>query len=284
MFEPGVREVLIRRGPLQGFHDQNAVDPDVRFQALADTQRAFRNVLGYRLYHDLKRGWRITSPNLEQCGLLEIHYASLEEVCRAEDLWRDCHPALGAAGPETRKKICKVLLDYMRRELAIKVDYLNREFQERLIQQSNQHLKSPWAIDENERIEHATILYPRPRSKKDYLGNVYLSERGGFGQYLRRPTTFPGYLERITLGHTAAIISQILAALRAGGLVEVVDEPRENGDVPGYQLTASAMIWVAGDGVRAFHDPIRPAVICIPSPAAPDRTSASAAASRWTPL
>jgi len=184
-----------------------AVDPDVRFQALADTQRAFRNVLGYRLYHDLKRGWRITSPNLEQCGLLEIHYASLEEVCRAEDLWRESHPALVAAGPETRKKICKVLLDYMRRELAIKVDYLNREFQERIIQQSNQHLKSPWAIDENERIEHATILYPRSRSKKDYLGNVYLSERGGFGQYLRRPTTFPGHLEKITLGHTTAIIS-----------------------------------------------------------------------------
>ncbi|MCL6559930.1 MAG: DEAD/DEAH box helicase, partial [Firmicutes bacterium] len=37
-----------------------AVDPDVRFQALADTQRALRNVLGYRIYQDLKRGWRIT--------------------------------------------------------------------------------------------------------------------------------------------------------------------------------------------------------------------------------
>ncbi|MCG9969917.1 DEAD/DEAH box helicase [Pelotomaculum terephthalicicum JT] len=234
-----------------------AVDPNVRFQALADTQRALRNVLGYRLYQDLKRGWRITSPNLEQCGLLEIQYASLDEVCEVEDLWQDCHPTLVVASPETRKKICKVLLDYMRRELAIKVDYLNREFQERIIQQSNQHLKSPWAIDENERLEHAAVLYPRSRSKKDFLGNVYLSERGGFGQYLRRPTTFPGYLEKITLEQTAAIISQILTALRVGGLVEVVDENRNNDDVPGYQLTASAMIWVAGDGSKAFHDPIR---------------------------
>jgi hypothetical protein len=41
-----------------------AVDPGVRFQALAETKRALRNVLGYRLYQDLKRGWRITSPNL----------------------------------------------------------------------------------------------------------------------------------------------------------------------------------------------------------------------------
>jgi ATP-dependent helicase YprA (DUF1998 family) len=197
-----------------------AVDPGVRFQALAETKRALRNVLGYRLYQDLKRGWRITSPNLEQCGLLEIKYASLAEVCEAEDLWQDSNPALVNASPETRMKICKVLLDYMRREMAIKVDYLNRDFQERLQQQSNQHLKPPWAIDENERMEHAAVLYPRPRSKKDYLGNVYLSERGGFGQYLRRSTTFSGYTEKITTTHTISIIEQILNALRVGGLVD----------------------------------------------------------------
>jgi len=237
--------------------DQYAVDSNVRFQALAETQRALRNVLGYRLYQDLKRGWRITSPNLEQCGLLEIQYASLNEVCEAEDLWQNCHPALVSAEPETRVKICKVLLDYMRRELAIKVDFLNGEFQERIQQQSNQHLIPPWSVDEGERMIHSSVLYPRSRSKKDYLGNVYLSERGGFGQYLRRRNTFPGYIEKITWGDTIALIKQILAALRVGGLVEVVDEPRGEEDVPGYQLTASSMIWVTGDGSKASHDPIR---------------------------
>jgi hypothetical protein len=53
-----------------------ASDPNVKYQALNETQRALRNVLGYRLYRDLKRGWRITSPNLEQCGLLTIKYLS----------------------------------------------------------------------------------------------------------------------------------------------------------------------------------------------------------------
>jgi hypothetical protein len=41
-----------------------AVDPDVRYQAKADTERALKDVLGYRLYRDLRRGWRVTSPNL----------------------------------------------------------------------------------------------------------------------------------------------------------------------------------------------------------------------------
>lgn len=234
-----------------------AVDPDVKFQALADTKRALRNVLGYRLYQDLKRGWRITSPNLEQCGLLELQYSSLEEVCESEDLWHDFHPALMDATPETRRKICKVLLDHMRRELAIKVDYLNREFQEKIQLQSNQHLKPPWAIDENERMVHAGVLYPRSRSAKDFAGNVYLSERSGFGQYLGRSTTFPGYTDKITYDHKIAMIKQILSVLRIGGLVEIVDEPRSKDDVPGYQLRSSALIWMAGDGNKAFHDPIR---------------------------
>ncbi len=88
---------------------------------MANTQRALRNVLGYRLYRDLKRGWRVTSPNLEQCGLLEIQYESLDEVCTAADVWQDCHPALVSASPDVRQRIAKVLLDFLRRELVIKV-------------------------------------------------------------------------------------------------------------------------------------------------------------------
>src|SRR5690606_33487353 len=79
-----------------------ASDPTVRFQALQDTQRALRQVLGYRIYRDLRRGWRIALRNLEQCGLLEIGYADLDAVCAAEDVWADKHPALVTASPQTR--------------------------------------------------------------------------------------------------------------------------------------------------------------------------------------
>ncbi len=234
-----------------------ASDPTVRFQALSETQRALRNVLGYRLYRDLKRGWRITSPNLEQCGLLELDYLSLDELCRAEDIWANSHAALVAAKPETRLKLAKVLLDYMRRELAIKVDYLDSRFQESIQQQSSQRLIAPWAIDENEKMDFAPILFPRSRMPGDYLGNEYLSARGGFGQYLRRNTTFMGVSKPLRLEDTEQIIKQLLEALRVGGLVERVAEPQDPHDVPGYQLPASVMMWTVGDGRHAFHDPIR---------------------------
>jgi len=234
-----------------------AIDPDVKYQALIDTKRSFRNVIGYRLYHDLRRGWRIMMPNLEQCGLLEIKYASLDEVSNDEEIWQNCHIALAEASPETRKKVCKVLLDLMRRELAIKVDYLDPDYQERIRQQSSQRLRDPWAIDEKERMEYASILYPRSKRQDDYQGNIFLSARGGFGQYLRRYSTLSEYSERITLEDTDTIIQQLLEALRIAGLVEIVDEAKDNDDVDGYKLPASAIIWCTGDGSQAFHDPIR---------------------------
>ncbi|MFQ3537088.1 MAG: DEAD/DEAH box helicase [Aggregatilineales bacterium] len=234
-----------------------ASDPAVRFQGLQETQRALRQVLGYRIYRDLRRGWRIALPNLEQCGLLEIGYTDLDAVCEAEDVWADKHPALVKASPQTRKTIAKTLLDYMRRELAIKVDYLDRSYQERIQQLSSQRLIEPWAIDEDERMEYASILIPRSSAGDDGRGSyTYVSARGGFGIYLRRLGTLEGK-GKIGLQDTEAIIRGLLEGLRVAGLVEVVRQPKDDNDVPGYQLVASAMRWYAGTGERAFHDPIR---------------------------
>ena len=187
-----------------------ASNPTARFQALEETKRALRSVLGYRLYRDLKRGWRVTTPNLEQCGLIEIRYLSLEDVCGAADLWEQCHPALATASKETRMAVARTLLDFMRRELAIKVDYLDPLTLERIQQQSSQRLKAPWALDENEKPEYAAVLYPRSRRRGDHGGDVYLSSRGGFGQYLRRSQTLPDYGERLSLAETEDIIKHCL--------------------------------------------------------------------------
>ena len=214
-------------------------------------------MLAYRLYRDLHRGWRITSPNLEQCGLLEIRYQSLDELCMAQDVWANKHPVLAGAPPSTRREVAKVLLDFMRRSLAIKVDYLERTAQERIQQLSSQKLGPPWGLDENERLDYATILYPRSRvSDQDDRQSVYLSPQGGFGQYLGRRTTFPSMFVQLNLDQRLLVIRDLLEALRIAGLVEVVARPAEAADVPGYQVPASAMLWVAGDGTKAFHDPI----------------------------
>lgn len=234
-----------------------AVDPAVKYRALDETKRALRNVIGYRLYHDLRRGWRIMMPNLEQCGLLEIEYQSLEELCENQSDWQDCHPALSGATPENRKQVAKELLNFMRRQLAIKVDYLDKDYQERIQQLSSQHLLPPWSVDEKSEMEHSAILFPRASSKEDFGGNVYLSERGAFGQYLRRYNTFKNHKEQIDLEQTSAIVKDLLSRLRLAGLVEVVEDSKSEDGVEGYQIPASAMRWVARDGKKGIVDRLR---------------------------
>jgi ATP-dependent helicase YprA (DUF1998 family)/very-short-patch-repair endonuclease len=237
--------------------DLYAADPDVRFLALEETKRALRAVLAYRLYRDLKHGWRVTLPNLEQCGLLEIRYLSLPEVCAAEDIWKNLHPVLAEASPETRRVVARTLLDIMRRALAIKVDWLTRSKQEQVEQLSSQRLRQPWALDESEELELASTLFPRSERASDFGGNHYLSARSGFGRYLSRASTFPDRKGKLALADKGLIILDLLKALKVAGLVEEVAASAGEADVPGYQLLASGLLWVAGDGTRAFHDPVR---------------------------
>jgi hypothetical protein len=237
-----------------------AREPGVQFAQKIETEKAMRNVIGYRLYRDLKRGWRITSPNLEQCGLLRIDYPSLDELCRTESFWQSCHPALVSASPQTREKIARVLLDYLRRELAIDVDYLTMEFHERLQQQSSQHLRWPWAIDEQEKPELSSAVFPRSRKPGDRMYFSYLSARSGFGLYLGRRGTLPELDPtggRLTLDDKGAICRDLFKVLSKAQFVVEAVEPTAGDGIPGYRLAASAIRWVASDGRVAFHDPIR---------------------------
>ena len=233
--------------------------PEAKYGERQNIDEALRKVLGYRLYRDLKRGWRVTSPNLEQSGLLQIIYPLLEEICEADNEWRTSHQLLASASPETRMKIAKVLLDFMRRDLAIKVDYLDRNYLEQVKQLSSQYLADPWAFDEKEDLEYASILFPRERRQDDFRGFVFLSARSGFGQYLRRSSTFPGMNGHQTTSDTTEVIRDLFRCLTVGGLVEkaVEAENERERDVPGYRLSASSMLWCVSDGSSAFHDPIR---------------------------
>lgn len=235
--------------------EEYAADPAVILAAKEDTKRTLRDVVAYRIYGDLRRGWRVTAPNLEQCGLLSIGYRSLDELC-AGDYWGDTHPALRDATPQGRCEVAHTLLELMRRELAIKVDYLEPERQEQLVQRSNQQLRSPWGLDEAEqhRLVRSTVLMPRKRLRNDDQSLIHLSTRSAYARYLRKALAKAD--TPVTPAETATLIEQLLEKLRLAGLVMVAREKTAD-DVAGYQLRADGLLWRAGDGVVAAHDPVR---------------------------
>ncbi|MEO8697673.1 MAG: helicase-related protein, partial [Acidimicrobiales bacterium] len=233
--------------------DQYAKDPDLKGMAKSDTDRVLRELLAYRLYRDLMRGWRLTQPNLEQCGLLRIDYSSLDELARDESEWATCHPALAEVTPQTREFVLRVLLDSLRRDLAIKVDVLTRDYQERIEARADQRLAGSWGL-EDERLEYAPTAVPRGRGRLEVRDIVFVSARGGFGQFLRRPNAL-GDRRKLSLDDTGQIIEQLFDRLRVYGLLEIVGEDADGS--PRYQLPASAVRWLAGDGSAPYHDHIR---------------------------
>ncbi|MCX8039499.1 MAG: DEAD/DEAH box helicase [Planctomycetota bacterium] len=249
-----------------------AANPEARHAGREPTERALRQLLGYLVYRDLRRGWRVIAPNLEQCGLLVFDYAGLGELAHDGRAWQEIngepvHPALAQAKPEVRSAVVRTLLDYLRRSLAIKVEYLEADFHERLRQLSDQHLRPPWAIDDDRpSFERSVIAYagapssqPANRYADRLADALIVSERGAFGTYLMRKQTFPDYAEQRKLDRREAgeIIRQLFAILRTADLLHEVCSSDSDKGQSGYQLPAASLIWKAGDGQAAFHDILR---------------------------
>jgi len=207
-------------------------------------RKALRDVLGYWIYRDLRRGWRVNAPNLEQVGLLEIVYPDLAVICSDESRWSGCHETLVGADPDLRQSICRELLERLRKKLAIHVEYLESERQELIRQRSNQMLKEPWALTEDEarRMETATYAWTERTDATDKYNDILLTPRSGFGVWLRKPTVFRHLSDRLNDSDIVEIISNLVRVLEKDGLLREVTHKR--GPVA-YQLNASAMLWHA---------------------------------------
>ncbi len=223
-------------------------NPEARFLAEEHARKALRDVLGYRLYFDLRRGWRVTNPNLEQLGLLQIGYQSLAEVCAEQSLWDEAPPLLAQAPAQVREQVARNLLDLMRRELCIKARYLDPEHQEQVKQSSFSHLRDPWALNDDERQQAARylILGSRPPQQNQQDDRAaYLSFRSRFSREIRRQslwgeTAASRWPEKFNDTFFDTIVNALLSALTQGGLVQPLDAPAGK---KAFQVTSAALVW-----------------------------------------
>ncbi|MFI0774649.1 protein kinase [Streptomyces sp. NPDC021212] len=228
---------------------------------LRNAAKTLRDVIAFRLYLDLERGWRITMPNLEQTGLLEIRYADLDWLAQQDKRWEGTHAALNTADAGLRAEIMKALLDEMRRALAIDVQYFRDDF-DTLQRASEERLSGPWVLTKSDSPKVGTA-YPQPSRPGMDRSGLFLSARGKFGKYLRRADRSRfGVLDTDDI---QLIIEQLLKVLAKAGLVtEVAKAPqhanryrRPTGPaITGYQVSAASLVWCAGTGETGAHDPL----------------------------
>jgi len=218
----------------------------------AHNRAVLRELIDYRIYEDLRRGWRVTQPNLEQCGLLVVEYDYLGETCSEQNAWTG-HPLLAAAAPSGRRTVVRAVLDYMRRELALDTECLQREQQEALKKRVRGALRDPWAFDENE-ILYTGTRFVRPGTPTGEWGERSLSANTSLGRYLRaRRTWEPGVPGSLPTEEYAPLVEALLAVLTGAGYLVGVDG--ESG--PAVQVRSDALIWRAGTGGAPARDPIR---------------------------
>ena len=230
-------------------------NPEAKFTARDAADRALRSVLEYRLYVDLKRGWRVTMPNLEQVGLLHVGYTDLNEIAADEDTWAGTHPALAGATAEQRRVVTQILLDELRRVLAIDVECLRPLGWEQIQRDSRQHLRDPWTIGDGERLEMVGKAYARSGTSGGSRADLNVSGRTAFGKFLRRSGVLSAAAGTLDTADALAIAGQLLERLERVGTLTAVDEDQHG--VRGYQLKASSIQWLAGDGTRGAEDPLR---------------------------
>ncbi len=140
----------------------------------------------YRIYQDLRRGWRVVQPNLEQCGLLKIEYLGLDKLCSENSIWSK-NEVLATAGVKTRYKVVKAFLDHLRHSLSMNAHCLKGEYHQILIRKVNDTLKEPWNFDDDERLLESKWFAWGTRRPKDSS----LALASVLGKYLRSSRAWP---------------------------------------------------------------------------------------------
>ncbi|TVT50498.1 MAG: DEAD/DEAH box helicase [Denitromonas halophila] len=231
-------------------------DPDVKGNARRQVQDVMRSILGYRVYFDLRRGWRFNNPNLEQLGLVRIEYQDVDELAGDAAEWAEAPIALQAASAEVRKRLLAKVFEAMRQGLCLVSRYLDRSELDRLKTSSYANLREPWGFseDENPIASNWFIVGAKPRDE-DRRNVEYLvsgSARSKLGRELKQPGTWKEpdesanpHVTKLKDEQCEEVIKALLRAAKSYGLV--VAEETEFG-ITGYQLNGTGLLWTLGDG------------------------------------
>ncbi len=217
---------------------------------LRATERALRSVVEFRMLRDLQRGWRVTLPNLEQSGLMVVDYPVLRALADRDERWSGSHPLLVDAEAGQRYEVTRVLLDEMRRVLAIDAEALTQDFVDRLRRLSREHLTGLWTVPETEPDPVIGIAMPGRAGQYRPRHALYLSGLGSYGRWLRHRDRFG---RQLTPAEADDVILALMKLLDREGVLARIVEKGETG----YRVKSSALSLRAGDGKAGAPDPVR---------------------------
>lgn len=234
-------------------------------QVKEEFNTSFRSALTYQALYDLRRGWRVVLPNLEQCGLLYVDYKFLQATAESEDYWKD----LGSGGQlsvEERKELLFQTLEFVRREYALSSEnYLTNEQIDRHADQFREKLTKEWQIakkewgnGENDRF-HPKCIRLHTLNQRHNINSTSAAYLSAYGKYLRR--FFKMKLgEELGQNDYQEFVELFFNFLESAGFLKSESVRDQGGDeVRVYRLRADSILWKAGNGEEVSRDEVRQA-------------------------
>jgi len=236
--------------------DQFAKQPATFPGPKKENEDAFKDFIMYRLLHDLRRSWRVVLPNLEQCALLTIEYKHLKEAVQDNTLWQP-NELLILMTPIERQEFLHQVFDFFRKSYALKFTMLEPGKISSNVKKIREKLKSPWTLDDNEKLEVPNYI----RLVKLSSTNGLYSESAGltsvFGRYLRKVTNKYGIDIRGKQVYNDFTI-KLFDFLNTGGwLFKETVKSKDNKETNIYQLNVDKINWNKGDGENIIPDQIK---------------------------
>lgn len=228
-----------------------ADNPEAPERRLADARMALQDLLGFHILHDVRRGWRVNAPNLEQVGLLRIGFEGLDALCEDDSAWAGTHPLLEAATPAVRRKACDAVLEFFRRELAIESDYLDLQRVRQAVSRAQSHLQrdNDWMLADEDVVAAPQVMVGAKASPRRRDAPKALTPRGRIGQRLGRQKLWAGAIERdLPVADRLNVLQAICSVLTRDSLLVAQGVTRE-GD-PLYQVRSAYLRWQPGEADR----------------------------------
>lgn len=217
-------------------------DPDAKGVGPSDAERVLAQVLTHRVWIDQRRGWRFTNPNLEELGLVRADYLSLDDLAADGSAFEGGPDVLRHAAPEARRQALYVVLEAMRKGLAVHVEALDGTAADALRNRSRGALREPWAFQSQEVLRTAAaLMVAAPQRKLTRLRDeptiIRAGPRSALAKQLRRGGLW-GVPGRLPEAIYVALMETLLQAASEYQLVLAV----ETGfDMPGWRLAPNAL-------------------------------------------
>lgn len=237
--------------------EEYAQHPSTFPAGMRDNEKALKDLITYRALYDLRRGWRVVLPNLEQCALLEIDYKNLRENCESDESWQQV-PFIKDLTHTERIELIYNVLDYFRKAYALfSNEYLSPSAIDEATKEIIEKLKEPWTLGENEKINYPYHMrYEVLKTGRRIIYSQSVGDRSVLGKYLRSEAKNRNVLLKGDAYN--AFIKLLLDTLVQAGWLHVSQaKNKADQETNIYQLRIDSIIWRLGNGKSIRQDAVK---------------------------